>query len=563
MYHLPGLPADLPHPEVLWARVGAYAAVCAALGRTDCAPGTAEIRFRPAPGTGLRLVRVAGRRFLLLGHEPGSAFEASWTRPVDPFEGAPEALPWDWIDGLPRPDFAYWWEGAWARAAYSDDRTDDGLAATAGWCADTEGFTLRTARAVLGADGAAGAAGVRAAAAGLEARARARTLDARALAAVLDRAAPGTDPAAGLGAARRLGLTGERAPRERGPGGSAPATRLPALGGHSRMLLLGDAMRAAAELPGRGGTVTALAADAVPDGRSEEVLARAAALVRGHLLGAADRRAVIYRAPREYGIDPADRVPGLHAELEGLRRDEAAGGDRWLFARLTVTPRDAALERAYDHWPEWAPGPVDGAVRRLGFRHATGEPDAPEGLRAEMDRRSPDRRPGWAALLSACAADRPPPPGVPGRPSVPPLRIGPERRAALLDGIAARMRGLAGDAAWSRLRLTHRALAGYAGGTLTVTGPGGERVLAPDADLRAALEVLRSATYVGGRGAWFTVDIVVGPASGWRVSYDRDGEPAFSLPPRAFDFALDLRYFPRDPVNVPSWLAERLRTARA
>lgn len=567
VFHLPGLPSDLPHPEVLWARVGAYASVCAGLGLTECVPGPGAVHFQLVLGARFCLARVAGGGFLLIGQDPENTEARARTRPVDPFHGAPEALPWDWLAERPPPDFAYWWGGEWARAAYPDDWADDGLAATVGWCADLDDFTEWVARAALDTTGPAGTVSARKAVADLAARARERTLDADALAAVLDHAArEDADPAAGLALARRLGLTGEQEPEEMEPGGSRPAAAPPAIGGHSLMLLLGDAMRTARELPVRGDRVTVLAAGAEPDGRAPEALARAAALVRDHLLGDADRRVLLYRAPDPHGLVHDDGVPiatgpGLHAVLERLRQEEGDADGRWLFARLTVTREEAVLERAYDHWPEWMPGPVGEETRETGFAHPTGEPADVAGLRAEMDRRTPSHRPSWADLLSDRAADDPPWPGPPGRPSVPPLRIPLERRAALLDDIADRMRCPAGGLEWSLLRLTYRALVGYAGGTLTAVCSDGDRDLPVERDLRAALEVLRSATYVEGRGAWFTVDIAVGPSGGWRVAYDRDGEPAFTLPPRAFDHALDLRYFPRDSMNVPLWLAERLRIA--
>ncbi|WP_306369850.1 hypothetical protein [Nocardiopsis sp. CC223A] len=565
MFHLPGLPSDLPHPEVLWARVGAYASVCAGLGLAECVPGPGAVHFQLVLGARFCLARVAGGTFLLIGEDPENTAARARTRPIDPFQGAPEALPWDRLAELPRPDFVYWWDGEWARAPYPDDWADDGLAATVGWCADLDDFTEWVVRAALDTTDPAGTVSARKAVADLAARARERTLGADALAAVLDHAARAdADPAAGLALARELGLTGEQRPEEMEPGGSRPAAAPPAIGGHSLMLLLGDAMRTARELPGRGDGVTVLAADADPNGRAEEALAQAAALVRDHLLGDADRRVLVYRAPHPHGLVHDDLVPvatgpGLHTILERLRRDEGDADGRWLFARLTVTREDAVLERAYDHWPEWMPGPVDEEIRELGFAHSTGEPADVDEIRAEMARRTPSHRPSWADLLSERVADDPPWPGPPDRPSVPPLRIPLARRVALIDEIADRMRCLAQGLEWSRLRLTYRALAGYAGGTLTAVRPDGDRDLPVERDLRAALEVLRSATYIEDRGAWFTVDIAVGPSSGWRVVYDRDGEPDFSLPPRAFDHALDLRYFPRSSVNVPLWLAERLR----
>ncbi|MDT0329686.1 hypothetical protein [Nocardiopsis lambiniae] len=564
MFHLPGSPSDLPHPEILWSRAGAYAAICAGLGLPHCVPERGAVHFSLILGSRFCLARVSDGRFLLIGEDRDSAVAQGRDRPIDPFDGAPDGLPREWLAELPRPDFVYWWDDGWSRADYPDDWEDDGLAATVGWCADLDRFTEWVALTALNADDVGSA---RATVADLVSRAEQRSLDTGILARVLGYSArPDIDVAAAMAIALRLGLTGEQEPEALPPGRSRPVGGgHPLIGRRSLSLLIGDAMRAAGELPGRGDPVTALAATATPRGRAEKALAEISALAREHLLGDADRRVLVYRAPHAHGLVHDDLVPiatgpGAHAILEGLRADEEdPERGRWLFARLDITRDDVVLERAYDHWPAWLPGPVDEGIRELGLAHPAGGPGDTAVLREEMRRRSPAWRPAWAGLLSERTAYAPPRPGPPGRPSVPPLRITPERRVALIDEIADRMRFPARNLDWSRLRLTYRALVGYAGGELVATCADGDHDLPLPEGVRAAMEALRSVTYVEGRGAWFTVDVVVGRTSGWRVAYDRDGEPAFSMPPRAFDHALDARYFPRDFTNTPPWLVERLR----
>ncbi|XKK41709.1 hypothetical protein HFP72_16370 [Nocardiopsis sp. ARC36] len=277
-------------------------------------------------------------------------------------------------------------------------------------------------------------------------------------------------------------------------------------------------MRSAGELD-RPGAVTALplpgagaqgpsAPPPVPDstGRPEaallaELAASAAAVRDRNADGSA--LALVFRAPRPGGLtlDDGAAAPvgtGLPELLERLRSQEAhPERGRWLFARITVSGGEVVLERVYDHWPSWERGRRDGTPENLEF------------LAAEMAARSPAWRPAWAALLDEASAFDPPWPGPPGRPSVPPARPDAAGRVALLDRIGDLLRATAGRRDWERLRLSYRALVGYAGGTLVATGPAGDEELGLNEDLRAAMALLRSVTYSEGRGAWFGAELVL------------------------------------------------------
>jgi hypothetical protein len=75
---------------------------------------------------------------------------------------------------------------------------------------------------------------------------------------------------------------------------------------------------------------------------------------------------------------------GIVRRLRDAEADPSHG--RWLFVRLETTATRYTIERRYDSWPAWMPSP--GAIGRV-----------PGGLRREMDRRSAEYRPPWAALL--------------------------------------------------------------------------------------------------------------------------------------------------------------------
>lgn len=85
------------------------------------------------------------------------------------------------------------------------------------------------------------------------------------------------------------------------------------------------------------------------------------------------------------------------------------------------------------------------------------------------------------------------------------------------------------------------------------------------------LNELRKVMYTPGAGTWMSAqwtitDLGDGHADA-RATFNYDDEPQWSMPVRAFNYAIEVRDFPRDADNVPEWLSHRLdeaaRTASA
>ncbi|MFE3827478.1 hypothetical protein [Streptomyces sp. NPDC059092] len=136
LVHRPGLPGDLPAPELLWARWAAVAVVTArdeaSMGRypTGCWIDAGGLHLDDCGSTWWTLRRYDGGRAVLYGEDESS--DVKWHKPaVDMLAGAPEWLPYatlrDLLEGY-ELGCVYWYEnGAWARAPYPDDLRDDGL----------------------------------------------------------------------------------------------------------------------------------------------------------------------------------------------------------------------------------------------------------------------------------------------------------------------------------------------------------------------------------------------------------------------------------------------------
>lgn len=60
---------------------------------------------------------------------------------------------------------------------------------------------------------------------------------------------------------------------------------------------------------------------------------------------------------------------------------------------------------------------------------------------------------------------------------------------------------------------------------------------------------------------WTIINLGDGHAEA-QATFKYDDEPQWSMPVRAFNYALDLRDFPRDGTNIPEWLRRRLDEAR-
>ncbi|MFJ3905913.1 hypothetical protein [Streptomyces sp. NPDC090025] len=133
----PGRPADLPAPELLWARWALAAVVQASAAgeretgyRTGCWIDDEGLHLDDCGGTWWTFTRVAEGRWVLYGEDESSG--AKWYEPpVDMLAGGPDWLPYEELrDRLSGNELGcvYWYEdGAWGRAPYPADLDDDGL----------------------------------------------------------------------------------------------------------------------------------------------------------------------------------------------------------------------------------------------------------------------------------------------------------------------------------------------------------------------------------------------------------------------------------------------------
>ncbi|MFH8574918.1 hypothetical protein [Streptomyces zaomyceticus] len=136
--HRPGKPGDLPSGEALWARWALLAAVAATTEQEQRASGYRTGLWIDDEGlhhddsgcTWWTMSRMGEGRFVLYGEDESSGVK--WHKPsIDMLAGGPDWLPYEELrDRLQGYELGcvYWYEnGAWARAPYPEDLSDDGL----------------------------------------------------------------------------------------------------------------------------------------------------------------------------------------------------------------------------------------------------------------------------------------------------------------------------------------------------------------------------------------------------------------------------------------------------
>ncbi|MFF5974744.1 hypothetical protein ACFY7C_24815 [Streptomyces sp. NPDC012769] len=133
----PGLPTDLPAPELLWARWALAAVVQATTAsekdgvhRTGVWIDEEGLHLDDCGCTWWTFSRLGEGRYVLFGEDESSG--CKWHEPpVDMLAGGPDWLPYEELrDRLAGNELGcvYWYEnGAWARAPYPEDLDDDGL----------------------------------------------------------------------------------------------------------------------------------------------------------------------------------------------------------------------------------------------------------------------------------------------------------------------------------------------------------------------------------------------------------------------------------------------------
>ncbi|MET9955701.1 hypothetical protein ABZ135_29710 [Streptomyces sp. NPDC006339] len=135
--HRPGLPTDLPDPDVLWTRWALAAVVQATteaegagVHRTGVWIDDEGLHLDDCGCTWWTFSRTGEGRYVLFGEDESSG--CKWYEPpVDMLAGGPDWLPYEELrDRLAGNELGcvYWYEdGAWARAPYPEDLDDDGL----------------------------------------------------------------------------------------------------------------------------------------------------------------------------------------------------------------------------------------------------------------------------------------------------------------------------------------------------------------------------------------------------------------------------------------------------
>ncbi|MFD0369405.1 hypothetical protein [Streptomyces sp. NPDC127114] len=135
--HRPGLPADLPDPELLWARWALNAVVRATTAkegegvhRTGVWIDDEGLHLDDCGCTWWTFSPMGEGRYVLYGEDESSG--CKWYEPpVDMLAGGPGWLPYEELrDRLSGNELGcvYWYEtGAWGRAPYPGDLDDDGL----------------------------------------------------------------------------------------------------------------------------------------------------------------------------------------------------------------------------------------------------------------------------------------------------------------------------------------------------------------------------------------------------------------------------------------------------
>ncbi|MFE6303532.1 hypothetical protein [Nocardiopsis sp. NPDC057823] len=392
----------LPHPETLWSFAAAKAAVAAGMGsfwpegRRIAEDGS--LVLEDGGGNWCRLVRVEGGRFLLVGWDRSGETTNPYRTPTNLFADAPAWLPWEWIGRAEERSalgFAYWWDGReWARSDYPGDVEEDGVGYHTGPYRDaasaTEGIGALLEDGHLAEleeweD------------AGQEEFDAFRARVGELMEAVGHRAVTGADLGflsdipfdadAAMSVLRRAGVAAGTSP-EAVPvpaGTEVPAERLRVrrLSDREWCLLVEPVMRACRERERPAPPET---------GPLRELSDALRALAADH------GGAVTYTVSMgEWSASPSltaadgswlDVPPGLPDFT--LRRAEAhPEHGRWFFLRVRATPEAVEVDRAYDHWPEWA-----------GERFAIGGGVPVGDVAAEMERRDPRWRPDWVWLLN-------------------------------------------------------------------------------------------------------------------------------------------------------------------
>lgn len=116
---------------------------------------------------------------------------------------------------------------------------------------------------------------------------------------------------------------------------------------------------------------------------------------------------------------------------------------------------------------------------------------------------------------------------------------------------------------WTKIYYHFHGIAPYSTyGVFLKTIDGSEERFMIPGSTTLIVDRLRAGMYKEGRGTWFSMHYTITPPTHYDVTFNYDNPPDFLIPADPNDFLIDLRYFPRNPEHIPTWLQEKLDEAR-
>ncbi|WP_306366603.1 hypothetical protein [Nocardiopsis sp. CC223A] len=134
----------------------------------------------------------------------------------------------------------------------------------------------------------------------------------------------------------------------------------------------------------------------------------------------------------------------------------------------------------------------------------------------------------------------------------------PGERREILKEVGSKILSTAPEG-WNRIIYTSASVVDMGNSSAVVEyEDGSTKTFRADAMIGIYLDKLRAGMYVECKGTWFSLECVITRPGKFKVHYNYDDDPGLTFA-TAKAFTNDLKYFPRDPENIPDWLHAKLR----